>query len=200
LRKLKLKLCLLLLATLVLFAACGGDEETVNDVPNWSESFFNGGTYDAATSPLTQAWRAQVLRSPVIAEVENNRVMYEVLIYDGMKYAHDTTTGEIIALATTGDSEAVVLRDWVVAWGNARPDPDEALFDGAWANTGTRARELIGYLNGVDYSLVTRARTADFLEYIYRDADEEYWRVVVTDDFVLFGKLVFRYVFDLDGY
>ena len=151
-------------------------------------------------SPEGIAWREKVLKSPLIAEIEHKGTNYEVRVSDSLKYVYNTSTSEIITGTTAGDAKEVVLKDWVSPYDEALLNPDEALFEAVWEYTSARVRGLIGYCDA-HYTLVTRARTANYLEYIYQDTTTDTtYRIAVTDDYILFAPLVFTYVFDVNAY
>jgi len=146
------------------------------------------------------AWRESIVKSPLIAEVEYKGTRYEVHVSDSLKYIYNTSTHEIITGTSTGDAKAAVLKDWIAPYGQTPLEPSEALFETTWEYTSSRIRGLIGYCD-TTYTLVTRARTADYLEYLYEDTtNKKMYRIAVTDDYILFAPLMFTYVFDANAY
>jgi hypothetical protein len=144
-------------------------------------------------------WRAAVLSAPLIAEIEHQGVKYEARVYNTTKYYCDSESGELILGSTSGDATGTVLRDWVTPLDPVDLEEDDALFEGCWANVGTRLRGLVAYCDDA-YEIVTRARTADYLEYVYKNADGDHFRIAATDDYVLYRILDFSYIFDVNAY
>jgi hypothetical protein len=203
----KNKLVLSIIAAVVLVAAVGvmvfliigqNGGEPPPDGSEYAPPFTEDGPQGISVSEDTE-WRTSVLSSPLIAEIEHIGVSYEVRIYSSLKYIHNTETGELVSGSTPGDATGTVLRDWVVPFEPADLVTDDALFDGCWANVGTRLRSLIAFCEE-NYELVTRARTADYLEYVYKDSDGKHWRIAATDDYILYDTLDFAYIFDIEAY
>lgn len=193
----KIWLYVLIGAMTLLLAACG---ETVNpDTIEEGPSVITD-PEEISVTPEGLAWREAVVNSPVIAEVEHKGTTYEIHVKDSVKYIHNTSTNEIITGTATGDANAIVLKDWIAPYGQELLQPSEALFEATWEYTSARIRSLIGYCDA-NFTLVTRARTAEYLEYIYEDkANDIVYRIAVTDDFILFAPLMFTYVFDVNAY
>lgn len=194
-------------ALLLTIAACGGaasDETEAEHEYEYQEPFPEDTEYtDTAavyvdTSPEALAWKAAVLESPLIAEVENLGVRYEVYIHNTSKYLYNTETDTLVSGSTSGDALGTVLRDWIIPHEASELDENEALFDYVWADTGSRLRSLIGFCEG-NYALVTRARTSEYLEYVYK-GDDAHYRVIAAGGYILYAPLMFEYIFDIDSY
>lgn len=195
------KTLLLAILSLTLLTACNKNtaSQPVGDP-------ISPGFDTTASDPLVSSndtiggeWKESILSAPIIGEVEHEGNTYQICILNGVKYFYNTATGEIITGTTTGDATGTALRDWVVPHGSANLKDEDALFPSSWANTGARLRELIGYCDE-NYILVTRARTAEYVEYIYKDKADTHYRISATDGTILYSTLAFVYIFDIQGY
>lgn len=196
----KRKGIVLILIALLLFTMTGCKGKKGDDIPVNPDGSQTTDGYQADMSPEGIAWRKQVTESPVIAEVEYKGTVYTVHAMDSLRYIYNTATTEIITGAPVTYTKGAVLKDWVSPYGSAGLQEKEALFDTTWEYTSTRARALIGYCNEA-YNLVTRARTSEYIEYIYKDkTDDTHYRIAITDDYILFAPLLFSYVFDVTTY
>ena len=191
----------LILVTLMLVTLTGckgkaGDIVEKQD-PNIHQNLGNPEVGETAEGA---AWRDTVIASPIIAEVEHMGTKYQVHAKDSLRYIYNTETTELYSGSSVTYVKGAVLKDWVSAHEKAELRKDEALFDTTWEYTSTRARSLIGYCDEA-YSLITRARTSEYLEYIYKDKkDDTHYRIAITDDYILFAPLAFSYVFDVSVY
>lgn len=150
-------------------------------------------------SEEVKVWYAKIKETGVIGEVENNGVLYQLHMYEGLKYIHNTTTEEIKPGSRIGDATKIVLKDWLSAQGDEVVSNEEAIFEGVWTYSNSRAQKLLGYCVK-NYELVTRARTSEYLEYIFKDTEGKYQRLALTDDYILYAPLTYSYIFDIDSY
>lgn len=177
--------------------ACGKDNGVIE---KQTGSPFEQSTTGQAGPVVSGSWQESVLKAPKIAELEYKGTTHEVRIHDGQKYIINLSTSEIVSGTHTGDATATVLKDWVEPYGTAVLEPEDSLFKDTWSYTSERVRGLIGYCDA-SYTLVTRARTADYIEYIYKDkTSETHYRIAVTDDYIMYAPLIFSYVFDVNAY
>lgn len=194
------KFLMFCIVTLLVISLTACKDKSEEDNVDQSGLVVVDGTVQTAMTPEGLAWRDRVLNSPVVAEIENKGTNFEVHVSDSLKYIYNTSTSELITGTTIGDVNETVLKDWISPYEQTMLHPDEALFEAAWEYTSARIRGLIGYCD-VHYSLVTRARTSEYLEYIYQDTTNDItYRIAVTDNYILFAPLVFTYVFDINAY
>lgn len=189
-----------LIALMVFTLAGCKNNEGGEDLPDDTGGGEVTNVHRTDLTPEGRAWRDKVTSSPIIAEIEHKGTIYTVHALDALRYIYNTETTEIITGAPVSNAKATVLKDWISPYGSAALQESDALFDCTWEYTSTRARALIGYCNEA-YDLVTKARTADYLEYIYKEKnDDTHYRVAITDDYILFAPLLFDYVFDVIAY
>ena len=81
--------------------ACGGTKGTEAGVVQNAKS----GVQAQNLTPAGAAWRDGVLKSPNVAEVENNGVKYQVYVSDSKKYVLNTSTNELTTGTSTGDAK-----------------------------------------------------------------------------------------------
>lgn len=189
------------LLALMLVAMTGCNKDKIDGI-NPDETI--GGTEEnihrTDLTPEGLAWREKVTSAPILAEIEYKGTIYTVHVLDTLRYIYNTETTEIITGAPVTNAKATVLKDWVSPYGSQALQDSDALFDNTWEYTSTRARALIGYCNEA-YNIVTKARTSDYVEYIYKEKeDDTHYRVAITDDYILFAPLLFDYVFDATAY
>ncbi|GHU92878.1 hypothetical protein FACS1894208_01000 [Clostridia bacterium] len=189
----------LLAAALVLLVPKGGGTVEPEEPGGVTDNGYSPDEGEYVETISATEWRNAVLVSPLIVDIEHLGVSYEVHIYEGVKYLYNTETKELVSGRSSGDALGTVLRDWIVPLEAESLDTADVLFEGCWANVGTRLRGLIGFCDET-YELVTRARTADYLEYVYKDKDGIRYRVAATDNYILYAPLHFEYLFDADSY